>query len=108
VSLPRSTLQDTIGENTAVGTSGKEINPLKSLRKEACRSEEYFEPAPTVRLNAADHHRNASPSPPPEEVEDERSLKRQQRSPEGRRIGDAYSPEDTSDIKDSNVNPVTH
>jgi hypothetical protein len=78
-SPPRSPI-DTIGRNTAVGVSGKEINSLESWTKEGCRSEEYFEPAPIVPLNAAGHQ-NASPSPPPEEVEhtpseDKRSPKR--------------------------------
>jgi hypothetical protein len=59
-SPPRSPIEDTIGENTAVGVSGKEINSLK-----------YW------------------------------------RTPEGRGIRDVFSPEDTSDIKDSIADPVT-
>jgi hypothetical protein len=38
---------------------------------------------------------------------DERSPKRQRGSPEGRGIRDAFSPEDTGDIKNSYVDPIT-
>ncbi|KAF7858882.1 hypothetical protein EAF04_008924 [Stromatinia cepivora] len=40
----RSPNQETISENTAVGVSGKEINPLEYWRKELRWPKEYFEP----------------------------------------------------------------
>jgi hypothetical protein len=43
-SPPRSPIEDTIGENTVVGVSGKEINPLEYWRKERRWPKEYFEP----------------------------------------------------------------
>merc|ERR1712093_522723 len=43
-SLLRSPIQETIGENTAVGVSDKEINPLEYWRKELRWPKEYFEP----------------------------------------------------------------
>ncbi|PQE05336.1 phosphatidylserine decarboxylase protein [Rutstroemia sp. NJR-2017a BVV2] len=43
-SLLRSPNQETISENTAVGISGKEINPLEYWRKELRWPKEYFEP----------------------------------------------------------------
>jgi hypothetical protein len=44
MSLPRSPLKDTIGENAAIGGSGKEITPLEYWMKELRWPEEYFEP----------------------------------------------------------------
>jgi hypothetical protein len=43
-SPPRSPLEDTIGENTVVDISGKEIDPLEYWRKEFRWPKEYFEP----------------------------------------------------------------
>ncbi|KAL5316341.1 hypothetical protein ACEPPN_015386 [Leptodophora sp. 'Broadleaf-Isolate-01'] len=42
-SPPRSTLEDTIGENAAVGVSEKEINPLEYWTEEFRWPKEYFE-----------------------------------------------------------------
>ncbi|KAG9227973.1 hypothetical protein BJ875DRAFT_538432 [Amylocarpus encephaloides] len=42
-SPPRSTLEDTIGENAAVGVSGKEINPLEYWTEGFRWPKEYFE-----------------------------------------------------------------
>lgn len=42
-SPPRSSIQETIGENTAVGVSGKEINPVEYWRKELRWPKKYFE-----------------------------------------------------------------
>lgn len=43
-SSPRSPIQETIGENTAVAVIGKEINPLEYWRRELRWPKEYFEP----------------------------------------------------------------
>lgn len=43
-SAPRSPIQETIGENTTVYVSQKEINPLEYWSKELCWPSEYFEP----------------------------------------------------------------
>jgi hypothetical protein len=43
-SPPRSPIKDTIGENTVVGVSGKEIDPLEYWREELRWPKEYFEP----------------------------------------------------------------
>ncbi|MCJ1348111.1 hypothetical protein MMC31_006342, partial [Peltigera leucophlebia] len=43
-SPPRSRIQETIGDNTAVGISEKEINPLEYWRRELRWPKEYFEP----------------------------------------------------------------
>ncbi len=43
-SSPRSPIEHTIGENTAVGVRGKEINPLEYWTEELRWPKEYFEP----------------------------------------------------------------
>ncbi|OWP06250.1 hypothetical protein B2J93_2488 [Marssonina coronariae] len=42
-SPPQSAIEDTIGENAAVGDSGEEINPLEYWRRELRWPKEYFE-----------------------------------------------------------------
>jgi hypothetical protein len=42
-SPPQSAIEDTIGENAAVGDSGEEINPLEYWRRELRWPNEYFE-----------------------------------------------------------------
>jgi hypothetical protein len=43
-SSSRSSIENTIGENTAVGVSRKDINPLEYWREELRWPKEYFEP----------------------------------------------------------------
>jgi hypothetical protein len=43
-SPPQPPIEDTIGENAAIGDSGEEINPLEYWMKEYCWPKEYFEP----------------------------------------------------------------
>jgi len=43
-SPPQSHIEDTIGENTAIGDNEEEINPLEYWRREFGWPKEYFEP----------------------------------------------------------------
>jgi hypothetical protein len=95
----------------AVDFSGKDTNILENW-KERCYSQKYFKLVPAVCPNAAVHQRNTNSSSLLEEVErihmkDERSLKRQQKSPDGRRIGETLIPKDTGNIKECNFDPIT-